>query len=49
MWCVLVRWYHFGRISILERWILRDLDGSDLVIPVQVSELLWTVRSRSNG
>jgi hypothetical protein len=45
----LIGWYRFGRICIFERWIQRDADGLDLIIPIRLSDLIFAIRSRSNG
>jgi hypothetical protein len=49
MWRFVIRRYRFARISDLSRRILRDLDGQDLRVPVRLSELIRSFRSRSDG
>jgi hypothetical protein len=46
---IFLRRYHFGWIQDLGHWIKRGLGGSDCLVPFRLSDLIWAVRSRSNG
>jgi hypothetical protein len=48
-WQLLIAWYRFVRIRLYGRWILWDVDGPDLSIPVRVSDLIEAAGSRSDG
>jgi hypothetical protein len=47
-WRNLIRRYPFGWILIVSHRIKLRLDAPDLGIPLRVSDLFWTLRSRSN-
>jgi hypothetical protein len=49
MWLNPIGGYRFGRISNFSRRILWSLDGSDHPVPLQLSDLIWSLRSQSNG
>jgi hypothetical protein len=42
-WRYGIRWYRFGRISIVDRRIQVDLDVQDLPIPLHLSDLLGSL------
>jgi hypothetical protein len=48
-WHVLTGAYQFVRIGDVSRRIKLDLDGSDLLVPLGLSDLFWGLRSRSDG
>jgi hypothetical protein len=49
MCSVLIGRYPFGWITFYSHWILCDMDGPDLRIPLRVSDLILATRSGSNG
>jgi hypothetical protein len=48
MWLILIGWYPFGWIAVVERRIKRWSDGSDRRIPLRLSDWIWAVRSWSD-
>jgi hypothetical protein len=48
-WQLVIRRYRFVRIIIVERWIKRDLDGSDRPVPLRLSGSIGSTGSRSDG